>query len=187
MPTSMPKSWWDTVLDGRIFIMDVVRSGFGNIQAFRLQCYKEADKRRCVITTRKLSPKEVIFQAWGDPDSETMERFTPNLIQNKQHAIYVPEVERDRIPSPPRQPGCSCGYGPRRHLPSCTMTARPAPLGPAPEEPVRALTQEEEDELLLGPCTCGQAPTCLPSCARAGGESDPELAVMESLEPASGS
>lgn len=180
MPTSMPKSWWDTVLDGRIFIMDVVRSGFDSIQAFRLQCYKEADKRRCVITTKKLSPKEVLFQAWGNPDSETMERSTPNLIQNKQHAIYVPEIER-RVPSPPRQPGCSCGYGPRRHLPFCTMNARPAPLGPAPQEPVRALTPEEEDELLLGPCTCGQAPRCLPSCARAGGEleSESELAVME--------
>lgn len=51
-------------------------------------------------------------------------------------------------------------------------SALPMPLPTAylSRPPVKvALTEEEEDMLLLGPCTCGQAPKCLPSCARAGG------------------
>lgn len=40
----------------------------------------------------------------------------------------------------------------------------PAPQDqpPSTDEPL----SKEEAEALLGPCTCGQDPTCLPSCAR---------------------
>lgn len=38
---------------------------------------------------------------------------------------------------------------------------------PAPSSAGEDLGDDDLDpDLLLGPCTCGQAPTCLPSCAR---------------------
>lgn len=40
-------------------------------------------------------------------------------------------------------------------------------LAPVPAtDPTAAADSDSEDALLLGPCTCGQAPGCLPSCAR---------------------
>ena len=44
----------------------------------------------------------------------------------------------------------------------------PTPIPQDQEEAFEALSPQEEEEL-LGPCTCGQAPQCLPDCARAGG------------------
>ena len=37
----------------------------------------------------------------------------------------------------------------------------------AASEGIEPLTPEES-EALLGPCTCGQDPVCLPECARSG-------------------
>jgi hypothetical protein len=45
---------------------------------------------------------------------------------------------------------------------------RPAPPQDQPPTPTTD-PFEDDDEALLGPCTCGQAPRCLPTCARAGG------------------
>lgn len=47
------------------------------------------------------------------------------------------------------------------------------PVTPAPQEqpPTTDFPADElDDEALLGPCTCGLSPQCLPTCARAGGQ-----------------
>lgn len=54
------------------------------------------------------------------------------------------------------------------HGPLRKLAAPPAAM-PAPQAPAPTLTADELAEALLGPCTCGQAPTCAPNCARAGG------------------
>ena len=66
----------------------------------------------------------------------------------------------------------------RRHraspVPWMALDPTPQPQPQQQEQPQTSdedyepLTPEEE-EALLGPCTCGQAPICLPTCARAGG------------------
>ena len=66
----------------------------------------------------------------------------------------------------------------RRHqaspVPWMALDPTPQPQPQQQEQPQTSdedyepLTPEEE-EALLGPCTCGQAPVCLPTCARAGG------------------
>lgn len=43
----------------------------------------------------------------------------------------------------------------------------PAPQDQPPTPTVQAL--EPDDEALLGPCTCGQSPQCLPDCSRVTG------------------
>lgn len=53
--------------------------------------------------------------------------------------------------------------------------ASPVPwmaLDPAPQDQPSTPTPEPleaDDEALLGPCTCGQSPQCLPDCARVTG------------------
>jgi hypothetical protein len=49
--------------------------------------------------------------------------------------------------------------------PTFVPGARPAPQ----EQPPAFHVDDIDDEALLGPCTCGQSPTCLPSCARVAG------------------
>lgn len=49
------------------------------------------------------------------------------------------------------------------------LAVPPPPAVPAPQAPAPTMTADELAEALLGPCTCGQAPTCQPNCARAGG------------------
>lgn len=180
MPQSMPEAWWDAVLNGDLFLVNVVRSGFGSLQGFRSQCYLQADRRQCVIATKKISPTELLFQAWGNPDKD-MELSTPKLLENKRHARQVPEPPE---PARRRLVSCTCGYGPRRHMPGCAMAPPIFAPGPGPQSAVEELEAGGEDEL-LGPCTCGQAPACLPSCARAGGvqdQQDPDQ-IMEPAAP----
>jgi hypothetical protein len=91
---------------------------------------------------------------------------------------------------------CTCGTKPwEGHVITCAKIQRPdlkqaaAPPRPAatnpdpweqapPQEPAATPTtggdlygdDDLTDDELLGPCTCGQAPICLPTCARAGGQ-----------------
>lgn len=59
-----------------------------------------------------------------------------------------------------------------------SLSSAPTPPGPIPgprptstpgEPAVEADLEGWSEEELLGPCTCGQSPTCLPTCARVGG------------------
>ena len=168
MAIALPRTWWDQLLDGQVYVVKIRDTGYTNLANFRAACYREGDSRECLVATHKSGIGAVIVQAWGNPD-RNMEMFTPKLKEAAMHALPAPTVPAPLRPRPAVQ--CTCGRGPLRHMPNCAlfMYGRPAPR------------VELTDDELLGPCTCGQAPRCLPSCARAGGESEPEVddAVME--------
>jgi hypothetical protein len=77
------------------------------------------------------------------------------------------------------QPPCDCGaYPGRQHREHCTVVqVSPYPYKPHPTAlppadstpPPTSEPTEADDEALLGPCTCGQAPTCQPDCFRVNG------------------
>lgn len=50
----------------------------------------------------------------------------------------------------------------------CRISIPQRPVRPAPQDqpPSTVEPPEDEAEALLGPCTCGQDPRCLPSCER---------------------
>ena len=166
MAISLPRTWWDQLFDGKIYNVILRHTGYTSLANFRAACYREADLRECLVATHKAGIGSVIVQAWGNPDAN-MEMFSPRLREATLHALPAPEVPRPLL----RSAQCTCGHGPRRHLPSCALSSYLSPVPP----PV----DEDTDEALLGPCTCGQAPACLPSCARAGGDT-----TAAALDPA---
>ena len=123
----LPKQWWDTVLDGSVYEVDVPRTGYQGVNALRSAVYQQADMRFRLAATHKSSPTTLVVQAWGAPG------LAPRMPQ-----LY-------------------------------DAATRPAPRLNAPQEqpPTTVVEANEPDiEALLGPCSCGQAPTCAPDCSR---------------------
>jgi len=183
----IPKLWWDVVLDGGTYRVDLDLLPYGNLTALRSAAYREADARARLVATHKVGVRTLIVQAWGA--LELAAHSAPNLAAAAATAEPAPTIAA-ASPARVRTHECDCGQGPFSHPLTCNLwngpkirprppasvTQSPAPAPPqAPWEPdptsdedYEPLTPEEE-EALLGPCTCGQAPVCLPTCARVGG------------------
>lgn len=150
---------WDRLLDGSTYELNLVDIDWEtSLNDLRAKAHYEADKRRGVAVTHKV-------------DSLTL------------------EVRGSGVKSKPALP-CSCGAQVwEQHVITCTSLGRnaataiggprpaqQAPQRPAPthqEQPPTMAVQQpaeelsaEDEEALLGPCTCGKSPYCLPSCAR---------------------
>jgi hypothetical protein len=139
MAQGLVSQWWDRILDGGIYRVDVESSGYNTLGTLRAAVYREAENRHRLVATHKASVDALLIQAWG----------IPGLDENQ-----------------PRLKG-------QRALPLSPLSwrlgrAEPPPPGPSPM-PADGGNEPSLDDELLGPCTCGQAPACLPDCARVTG------------------
>ena len=138
----LPKWWWDEVLGGQPYEVDLRETPFKNLLALRSACYREADARQRLVTTSKRGIWTLAVQAWGNPNLPQMPSTMPFLTKDVETRPAPSRFARSPIPQRPA------------NLPA------PQDQPPTTEDPV------EDPEALLGPCTCGQDPTCLPSCER---------------------
>ena len=148
-----PRLNWDRLLDGGTYVLDLDRIGWARgLSDLRAKVHYEVDRRRGIAHTHKI-------------DATTLE------ISAEYARVTLPPVP------------CTCKAKPwELHVITCAIvkampTRKLAPdhpdFVPAPQEqpPTTAVHADElDDEALLGPCTCGQSPQCLPTCARAGGQ-----------------
>jgi hypothetical protein len=167
-----PKLDWNRFLDGGTYVLNLEDIGWERgLNDLRAKIHYEADKRRAVAHTRKIDALTLEFYVVNSvkiirpthncncgggakgPHVITCAALhdwpTPGL--DEDHPDYVP-----LIAAPPSRRQASTPQPQQQQQPQTS------------DEDYEPLTPEEE-EALLGPCTCGQAPVCLPTCARAGG------------------
>lgn len=152
-----PRLNWDRLLDGDTYVLDLDQIGWPTgLADLRAKVHYEVDRRRGVAHTKKLSPGRLEIYAEGARVSS----LTAGPCN-----CGAPFWDFHRIV-------CS-SLGNRAATIVGGMTyeesMRPRPLvRPAPQDqpPSTVEPPEDEAEALLGPCTCGQDPRCLPSCER---------------------
>lgn len=171
----LPKQWWDIVLDGSPYKLVVHETPYLNLTALRSAVYREAEMRLTNVVTHKQDPTMLMVQAWGTGGRA---QYAPTFDINTVQA--APTLD----PGLPRTKTyvCDCEQGPSTHPLYCSIWGPPKvapktgsqdPWGQfAPQDQPSTPTSEPleaDDEALLGPCTCGQSPQCLPDCARVTG------------------
>lgn len=129
---------WDLLLDGERHLVDLEDIGWdGGLADFRATVHYQADKRRGQVKTRKFGPTILEVQAFGCQPLEQLRAAAQQRYEAQTQA---------------QRQGFAAAFAPQ---------AQP----PSPDDDYEPLTPEEEDQL-LGPCSCGQSPKCLPSCSR---------------------
>lgn len=135
---------WDLLLDGEKHLVDLEAINWdGGIADFRATVHYQADKRRGQARTRKLGPLFLEVQASGCiPLAQLQEAAEQRYREQARLQAEAWRQKQDpwSQPAPQEQP-------------------------PTPDDPAMEL----DEEALLGPCTCGQSPRCLPDCARVAG------------------
>lgn len=167
---SSVSQWWDQVLDGSVWRIDVDSAGFDKLSALRAATYREAEDRRRQVATHKLNPETLLIQAWG---ASGLPQSQPRLA--RANANVAPVLYRRLGQLPKAVPGIIVtAIEPTPTAAAPTPDADPWEPAPPQDQP---LTPTEE-EALLGPCTCGQTPTCQPHCTRVTGVSPTENAAV---------
>lgn len=153
MASALIGRWWDKILDGGIYRVDVDSSGYNNLGTLRAALYREAEARGRLVATHKAAVDALIIQAWGITG---LPLHQPRL-RGITNATAAPKLYT-RLGSQPQG-----SWQPAPWL----QAAATAPQEPPPTPIDQAA--EPDDEALLGPCTCGLAPACTPDCARVAG------------------
>lgn len=138
----LPPEWWNKVLDGRPYEVDLADiPTFGSLSSFRAATYRQADLRGLSVSTRKVDVHVLLVQATWTQGPE----ITVDFLGRGQ-GLTPPRVELEPVVRSAR----GRGVAPFVHANA------PAPL-------TRIV---EDDDELLGPCSCGLSPQCLPTCTR---------------------
>lgn len=162
MAKKNPHLDWDKLLDGETHTLNLDVIGWERgLNDLRAKIHYEADKRRGVAYTHKVDAVTLEFHVEG---ARTIVRPTHNcncgggakgphvITCNALHDWPTPLLDEGHPDFVPNRPDFAANHT------SADNTPTPEP------EPTEA-----DLEALLGPCTCGQAPNCLPDCARSGG------------------
>lgn len=151
----LPPEWWDTILDGRPYEVNLSQIfGFSSLASFRVATYRQADLRGIDVRTTKLGPRRLLVQA--SPEIQVLFHEPGEQEPGTQIVSRVQGLSPPRLEVAPAAPV--------RQLSRGVAPYRPA----AAAGPMTRIVESEEDEL-LGPCSCGQSPRCLPSCSRVVG------------------
>lgn len=143
----LPPGWWDQILDGEPWHVNLDEIRYPNLATFRAAAYRQAENRRARVTTHKVSVSDAYVQAYGGPGM---------LVESPNLAAHLWTFGKEVFTAAP--PVSAFYPNPERHATlDQVLVATPA---------IRAVEELTDDEL-LGPCTCGLAPICLPTCARA--------------------
>jgi len=153
---------FDKFLNGDEHVIELnIADDPGLMEAFRAKAHREAAKRLIAASVTKLSGNTFSVQAFNPwpvghmlwvEGQKVLTALTGPVSPSPVDAAPVvrpepvdPWTDPDVVPGP--------GLGVVGQLP--------------PAEPGVLAEVEPTDDELLGPCTCGQAPFCLPECARA--------------------
>lgn len=104
----------------------------------------------------------------------TVRALAYRIAEQRRHTVTTHKLDPTRLQIQAHgiRPPCSCGAHPGgRHQETCTTLKQHQPQPAPPTVGLHAGLNEasgQGDDELLGPCTCGLAPTCLPDCARVG-------------------
>lgn len=167
MAARLPRQWWDIVLDGNPYRVDLSATPYKNLAVLRAAVYREADTRLTNVVTHKIAVSCLLVQAWGtggrEPIAPQLDSVTP--------AQAAPAIEAASRTASLRARECNCGAGPDAHLLTCIAWGDKRMLYPTHQEQPPTMTVEPQlsaadIQALLGPCTCGQSPTCAPTCDR---------------------
>lgn len=147
----LPKQWWDIVLDGGIYRIDLRATPYLNITSLRSVVYREAENRLTNVATHKAAPGTLLVQAWGTGGRLNT---TPSLVGAAAQA--APTI--DAYQAPPRTHECDCDQGPINHPLTCAIWGSnrlqvqlPGRKGPQ-EVRVQQVTQQQP--FAAGECTC---------------------------------
>lgn len=148
---------WDELMDGEPHVVDLDQVWFnGGVNELRAMAYREASRRRCTVKTNKLSATLLQIQAHGVRAATTCTCGAPIGYKHRDNCAWLrSQYDQDAanfhaavkafIPPEP---------APQEQPPTMTVEAEAAQL------------TEADLEALLGPCSCGQSPTCAPTCSR---------------------
>lgn len=163
MAAKLPKEWWDVVLDGGTYRLDLTTTGHATLSQLRTACYQQAERRLTNVVTHKQGPMTVLVAAWG-----TGGRAANAPILANAAAQEAPTLDAATTAAPPPARECDCGRGPgtTQHPLTCAFWGAKRMLYPVTPATPPPVTDEDEDDLLLGPCSCGHGPRCLPTCSR---------------------
>jgi hypothetical protein len=152
-----PKLNWDRLLDGETYVLDLDQIGWPTgLADLRAKVHYEVDRRRGVAHTRKLAPSRLEIYAEG----ARVKSLTSGPCN-----CGAPFWDFHRIVCSSLGDRAATLVGGGTYQEAMRLKPRPAP--PAPQDqPPTTEDPVEDPEALLGPCTCGQDPRCLPSCER---------------------
>lgn len=181
-----PKLNWDRLLDGGTYVLNLNVIGWQRgVTDLRAKVRYEADRRRGLVRTTKLSHLELQVQGQdcrvrppAGPCTCEAPFWDFHLVTCKIHGEDATAVIGG--PPPSSRPSVQYGWAPHTQdstaVPLAVVRAAPAAPGaslPAPVDQPPSDTDSEpteaEIEALLGPCTCGQSPSCTPQCSRVAG------------------
>jgi hypothetical protein len=144
---------WDVVLNGYPHVVDLDQIWFsGSVNDLRAVAYREAGRRRRGVKTRKLSPTQLEIQAEAVEREGRCVCGAPVGGKHRDNCSWLRDQYRLRAAN---------------FIAATTLEPPPAlQEQPPTDETLDGAMTPEEEEALLGPCSCGQSPTCLPTCSR---------------------
>lgn len=152
----MSSAWWDEVLCGAPCTIPFAYLGTNaNIGNVRALIYREAANRGVYVSTA-LDFEFAYVHAYG-PQLPQKTKPAPSRIWEHAQLAPTPQL-RDQA----RKVTLAQAAAVLAEL-------RTQQAAPAPTSAIQTVDVDDDDltsDELLGPCTCGQDPTCLPSCAR---------------------
>jgi hypothetical protein len=160
-----PQLNWERLLDGGKYTLQLDEIGWQRgLNDLRAKVHYEADRRLGIAHTHKVDAWTLEIWAEQCRVKLTAGTCTCGTQPWEGHIISCAKIKRpdlQQAPAPTRP-----APQPWPQFASNTAGQPPAAEELAPtSEDYEPLTPEEE-EALLGPCTCGQSPKCLPTCAR---------------------
>jgi hypothetical protein len=170
-----PQLNWNQLLDGDTYTLNLVDIDWEtSVNDLRAKAHYEADKRRGSVVTHKIDVETLELTGHGIASKATG-RCTCGAKPWDFHVITCTSLGANAATvigaaRPQLQPRTQ----PQQPWISPAPVSAGQPLAPpAAEEPAATSNEDDwepltpEEELsLLGPCTCGQSPKCLPTCAR---------------------
>jgi hypothetical protein len=173
MANRNPQLNWERLLDGGTYTLKLDEIGWQRgLNDLRAKVHYEADRRRGIAHTHKKDAWTLEIWAEQCRVKLTAGTCTCGTPPWEGHIITCAKIQRPDLrqaPTPPPQwPTTRPALQQQEQPPTPAPPQAPWEPDPTSDEDYEPLTPEEE-EALLGPCTCGQAPVCLPTCARAGG------------------
>lgn len=154
MAYGAPKLWWDLVLDGRLFKINLRDTGFTRAQPIRQMAYREAYIRDLGVRTKQADPRTMYIKSFGSED------WVPHinvLLRAEEPTVLAPPLSFKSM----RLGDCDCRQPQGSHALECAIWGKRSTFRD-PLDPV-------DPDDMSGDCTCGQYPRCAPTCYNATG------------------
>jgi hypothetical protein len=175
-----PQLNWDRLLDGDTYTLSLNDVGWERgLNDLRAKVHYEADRRRGIAHTHKIDAWTL--EIWSE-QCRVKTVPSPCTCGTKPwegHVITCAKIRRPDLRQAARPAPTADHFAPGPGQDTASLA--PADNTPTTYDQADEPTADRyapdlapadafaDDEALLGPCTCGQSPRCLPNCARVGG------------------